>query len=79
MATAAAIVMHHVALANGYPERERHGQKFVVAPRPARDAPRGAVPPTAEERAALRAARAAGAGGDDAPGVDFSGDGAPDL
>lgn len=54
---AASIVLHHFAVWAGYPEREREGAKFVVAPRPQRTTPRGVVPLTAEEQQALRLQR----------------------
>jgi hypothetical protein len=54
----------------GYPERQREGAKFIVAPRPQRTAPRGVVPVTPEEQAAeqlqrqrLGLAQDGGAGG----------------
>lgn len=53
VAVATSIVLHHFALWAGYEERERQGQKFVVAKAPQRTAPRGTVPLTAEEREAL--------------------------
>lgn len=58
---AASIVLHQFAVWARYPEREREGQKYVVAPRPERKAPRGIVPgslpqrPDAAEAARLKA------------------------
>lgn len=66
VAVAASIVLHHFALWAGYAERQREGQKFVVAERPARTGPRGFVPLTPEEQAAERARRAARAADADA-------------
>ena len=61
VAVAASIVLHHYALWAGYTERERQGQKYVVGERPEQRGPRGRVPLTADEAAALRAARSAAA------------------
>jgi len=41
---AASIVLHQFSVWARYPERARRDQKFVVAPRPQRTAPRGVVP-----------------------------------
>jgi tRNA(Leu) C34 or U34 (ribose-2'-O)-methylase TrmL len=41
---AASIVLHQFAVWARYPERAREGQKYVVAPKPMRTAPRGVVP-----------------------------------
>jgi hypothetical protein len=54
---AASIVLHHFAVWANYPERQREGAKFVVDPRPQRTTPRGSVPLTAQERAAIRQQR----------------------
>jgi tRNA C32,U32 (ribose-2'-O)-methylase TrmJ len=55
VAVAAGIVLHHFASWANYAEREREGEKFVVAPRPQRKAPRGRV---AEAPEVVRARRA---------------------
>jgi hypothetical protein len=44
VAVAASIVLHHYAIWAGYAERERCMEKFVVAERPQRTAPRGEIP-----------------------------------
>ena len=78
VAVAASIVLHQFAVWAGYTERSRHGFKFDVAERPRRTGTRrGHVPLTAEEAAAVRAARGAGRGEPGLPGVDFSAEGAP--
>jgi hypothetical protein len=41
VAVAASIVLHHFAIWAGYTEREKAMEKFVVAERPQRAAPRG--------------------------------------
>ena len=55
--------MHHFSLWAGYPERERRGEKYVVAPPPMRTHKRGTVGEDPEEvrrrRAAKRAEREA--------------------
>lgn len=56
VAVAAGIVLHQFASWAGYQERQRVGEKFLVAPRPQRTAPRGRV---AEEPEVIRARRAA--------------------
>ena len=64
VAVATSIVLHRFAAWAGFPERERRGHKFIVAPRPQRRAARGVVPLSAEEREAERGRRAAAAAGD---------------
>eukprot|EP01025_Chloroclados_australasicus_P046120 TRINITY_DN50898_c0_g1_i2.p2 TRINITY_DN50898_c0_g1~~TRINITY_DN50898_c0_g1_i2.p2 ORF type:complete len:173 (-),score=30.21 TRINITY_DN50898_c0_g1_i2:442-960(-) len=46
---AASIILHHFATWAGYEERQREGQKFIVAERPQRTRPRGVVPLSPEE------------------------------
>jgi len=65
VAVAASIVLHTFAVWAGYQENSRSGYKYDVADRPQRTAPRGEVPLTQEEKAALRARRTAGAPMDD--------------
>lgn len=83
VAVAASIVLHHFALWAGYEERSRSGFKFDVAERPQRVAPRGMVPLSAEEVAALQAQRAAQKAGSEAGdagvGLDFSEEGLPEF
>lgn len=56
---AASIVLHQFSVWARYPERAREGQKYVVAPRPHRTAPRGVVPGALPARPdAAEAARA---------------------
>ncbi|KAI7843549.1 hypothetical protein COHA_002791 [Chlorella ohadii] len=66
VAVAASIILHHFANWAGYPERQREGQKFVVAERPQRTGPRNSVPLTAEQLAAEKARRAAAVASADA-------------
>ena len=77
VAVAASIVLHQFAVWAGYTERSRHGFKFDVAERPKRRDRRGHVPLTAEEAAAVRAARDAARGEPKPPSVDFNAEGAP--
>lgn len=89
VAVAASIVLHHFAVWAEYDERPRKGQKFIVEKAPQRTAPRGVVPPTAEEFAAMLDARRRqrhrdedgvfeDPNGDDSTiGMDFSEAGAP--
>lgn len=53
---AASIVMHHFALWANYKERERVGEKFVVAERPLRTRKRGEIGEDPEDVRARRAA-----------------------
>ena len=55
---ATSIVLHNFAVWAGFHERERKEQKYVVGERPLRNAPRGMVPYTEKELAAIRAMRA---------------------
>jgi hypothetical protein len=74
---AASIVLHHFAVWAQYLERQREGAKFVVDPRPQRTTPRGCVPLTATEQAAIRQQRQAlgmgaeGEGGGEAGGEEW--------
>ena len=65
VAVASGIVLHHFATWANYAERERAGEKFVVAERPLRTAPRGVVAEAPEvvraRRAEAKAAAAAAA------------------
>lgn len=78
VAVATSIILHHFAMAAGYEERSRTGFKFDLADRPRRKLPRGYIPPTAEERAADRAA-AALEGDAEVEGMDFSELGLPEM
>jgi hypothetical protein len=87
VAVAASIVLHNFAVWAGYRERSRHGAKFDVSQRPLRTAPRGVVPPTPEEAAAVAEARRRarqrgsddGSVRDDVAWIDFSEQGLPEL
>jgi tRNA C32,U32 (ribose-2'-O)-methylase TrmJ len=57
VAVAASIVLHNFAVWAQYPERERQGAKFEVAPRPQRTRQRGVVPLTPEEQKDLQLQR----------------------
>ncbi len=57
VAVACSIVLHHFACWAGYPEREREGFKFVVAPRQQRTTARGVAGDPAEIRAQREAAK----------------------
>ena len=63
VAVAASLAMHHFSIWAKYPERERRGEKYVVAPPPMRTHKRGMVGEDPEEvrrrRAAKRAEREA--------------------
>jgi tRNA C32,U32 (ribose-2'-O)-methylase TrmJ len=63
VAVSASLVMHHFSLWASYPERERRGEKYVVAAPPMRTHKRGTVGEDPEEvrkrRAAKRAEREA--------------------
>lgn len=65
VAVSASLVMHHFSLWASYPERERRGEKYVVAAPPMRTHKRGTVGEDPEEvrrrRAAKRAEREANA------------------
>jgi hypothetical protein len=42
VAVACSIVLHHFAISAGYPERQRHGEKYLLDDRPQRVYARGA-------------------------------------
>lgn len=74
VAVAASIVLHRFAVWAGYPENERHNQKFNVGERPERTWARGTVPLSAEAIEAIRQRRIEGIAAieEESIGFDFS-------